>query len=151
MKTHSRILRGYNNNRFGNRSEERDTAPDENKQNKNRESTFSKPSLYSLPIVHRSRRKSTEESHFSIDEAFEKAEKTMQLTRTQVKILLETSTTVEEADEIINKNYNFESIREKVAFLKGMFDVQLIGHEEKEPDEMDYFSILATIINHAEK
>ena len=68
--------------------------------------------------------------------------------RRHIKILLEISKTVEEADEVINKNYGFESIREKVAFLKGMFDIQIIGHEEKEPDEMDYFSMLATIINH---
>ena len=68
--------------------------------------------------------------------------------RRHIKILLEISKTVEEADEVISKNYGFESIREKVAFLKGMFDIQIIGHEEKEPDEMDYFSMLATIINH---
>lgn len=71
----------------------------------------------------------------------------MKLSREQVKILLETARTVEEADEVINKKFDFESIREKVAFLKGMFDVQLIGREENEPDEMDYFSMLATIIS----
>lgn len=71
----------------------------------------------------------------------------MKLSREHVKIMLETARTVEEADEVIGKYYNFESIREKVAFLKGMFDVQVVGHEEKEPDEMDYFSMLATIIS----
>ena len=71
----------------------------------------------------------------------------MKLSREQVKILLQTARTVEEADEVIIKNFDFESIREKVAFLKGMFDVQIIGHEEKEPDEMDYFSMLASIIS----
>lgn len=71
----------------------------------------------------------------------------MKLSRERVKILLETARTVEEADEVINKNFDFESIREKVAFLKGMFDIQIIGHEEKEPNEMDYFSMLATIIS----
>lgn len=71
----------------------------------------------------------------------------MKLGREQIKILLETSKTVAEADEVINNNFNFGSIREKIAFLKGMFDVQIIGHEEKEPDEMDYFSMLATIIS----
>ena len=72
----------------------------------------------------------------------------MKLNRSQIQILLETSETVEEADEVINKNFDFESVREKVAFLKGMFDIQIVGHEEKEPDEMDYFSMLATIINY---
>lgn len=71
----------------------------------------------------------------------------MKLSRNQIKILLETSKTVAEADEVINNNFDFGSIREKIAFLKGMFDVQVIGHEEKEPDEMDYFSMLATIIS----
>lgn len=71
----------------------------------------------------------------------------MEQSKEQVKILLETARTVEEADEVINKNFDFKSIREKVAFLKGMFDVQIIGHEEKEPDEMDYYSMLATIIS----
>lgn len=68
--------------------------------------------------------------------------------RRHIKILLEISKTVEEADEVISKNYDFKSVREKVAFLKGMFDISIVGHEEKEPDEMDYFSMLATIINH---
>lgn len=71
----------------------------------------------------------------------------MELSREQVKILLETARTVEEANEIINKNFDFKSIREKIAFLKGMFDIQIIGHEEKEPDEMDYYAMLATIIS----
>lgn len=71
----------------------------------------------------------------------------MKLSREQVKILLQTARTVEEADEVISKNFDFESLREKVAFLKGMFDVQIMGHEEKEPDEMDYFSMLASIIS----
>ena len=71
----------------------------------------------------------------------------MQLDRKQIKILLETAPTVEEADEIINKNCAFKSIREKVAFLKGMFDIQIVGHEESEPDEMTYFAMLATVIS----
>ena len=71
----------------------------------------------------------------------------MKLSREHVKIMLKTARTVEEADEVISKYYNFESIREKIAFLKGMFDVQIVGQEEKEPDEMDYFSMLATIVS----
>lgn len=71
----------------------------------------------------------------------------MKLNRKQIKILLETAPTVEDADEVITKNFDFKSIQEKVAFLKGMFDVQIVGHEENEPDEMDYFCMLATIIS----
>ena len=69
------------------------------------------------------------------------------LNREHIKILIETSQTVDEADNVICQNFDFKSTGEKIAFLKGMFDVQIIGHEEKEPDEMDYFSMIATIIS----
>ncbi len=46
-------------------------------------------------------------------------------------------------------NFDFKSIREKVAFLKGMFDVQIVGHENDKPDEMTYFAMLQTIILNA--
>ena len=71
----------------------------------------------------------------------------MKLTnREKVKLLLETAATVEEADEVIEKNFAFESLQEKVAFLKGMFDIDVIGHEEVEPDEMTDYAMLKTII-----
>lgn len=71
----------------------------------------------------------------------------MKLTnREKVKLLLETATTVEQANEVIEENFAFESLQEKVAFLKGMFDIEVIGHEEAEPDEMTYFAMLKTII-----
>jgi len=61
MKTHSRILRGYNNNQFSNRSNERHTAPSaikyNNKQQKNKTETFSSPSLYVLPTVYSSKKR----------------------------------------------------------------------------------------------
>ena len=61
MKTHSRILRGYNNNQFSNRSHERHTAPGaikyNNKQHKNKIETFSSPSLYVLPTVYSSKKR----------------------------------------------------------------------------------------------
>jgi len=61
MKTHSRLLRGYNNNLFSDRHRERNTAPSAtrgkiNQQNGSRESHFSKPSLYTLPSVYSSKR-----------------------------------------------------------------------------------------------
>ena len=70
------------------------------------------------------------------------------LSKKQVKILLESATTVEEAVAVISKNYHFESTWEKVEFLKYIFGIRII---EYELNNMDYFSILATIINHAEK
>ena len=62
MKTHSRMLRGYDNNQSIDRSAERHTAPsatmyNKNRQKKFRESTFSKPSLYVLPRVYSSKKR----------------------------------------------------------------------------------------------
>lgn len=52
-----------------------------------------------------------------------------------VKTLIECCTDVTKADRIINDYYGFETIREKAAFLKGMFDVSIVGHEHEEPNE----------------
>lgn len=70
----------------------------------------------------------------------------------QIKMLIELSPNVEEADKII-ENENFHNVREKIAFLKGMFDFKLIGRyddstiQQQESQEMDYYAILSTIIN----
>lgn len=72
--------------------------------------------------------------------------------RKVIKTLIELSPNVEEADKVINENYNFKSIGEKIAFLKGMFDVKLIskhdadGISEEKSAEMDYWAMLNTII-----
>lgn len=73
--------------------------------------------------------------------------------RQKVKLLIEMSPNVEEADKIINENYDFKTIGEKMAFLKGMFDVRLVSkHDveevtEEKSAEMDYWAMLNTIIN----
>lgn len=67
--------------------------------------------------------------------------------REVVKLLIELSPNADEADKVINENYDFKSICEKVAFLKGMFGVEVVGHEKDEPDETTYFAMLTTIIN----
>ena len=73
--------------------------------------------------------------------------------REVIKTLIELSPNVEEADRVINENYGFKSIGEKVAFLKGMFDIELISkHDadsisEEQPAEMDYWVMLNSIIN----
>ena len=72
--------------------------------------------------------------------------------REVIKTLIELSPNVEEADKVINENYNFESIGEKIAFLKGMFDVELVsehdadGISEEKSSEMDYWAMLNAII-----
>ncbi len=73
--------------------------------------------------------------------------------REVIKTLIEQSPNVEEADKVINENYNFKSIGEKIAFLKGMFDVELIskhdadGISKEKSAEMTYFAMLNTIIS----
>lgn len=71
----------------------------------------------------------------------------MKASREDVKILIELAPNVCEANKVIDDNYNFESIREKVAFLRDMFGVQIVGHEKDDPDEITYFDMLTTIIN----
>lgn len=76
----------------------------------------------------------------------------MKVSREVVKTLIELSSTVEEADKVIEENYGFESIGEKLAFIKGMFDVEVIsihdadGIEKEESDKMTYFSMLNAIL-----
>lgn len=76
----------------------------------------------------------------------------MKASREMVKTLIEISPSVEEADKVIEENYEFKSIGEKIAFLQGMFNVQVIGVDDadgigkEESDKMTYFSMLNTII-----
>lgn len=69
------------------------------------------------------------------------------LSQKEAKALIEVCTEVEEADRIIKHYYGFETIREKVAFLKGMFDISIVGHEHEEPNEDIYRMMLYAIIN----
>lgn len=74
------------------------------------------------------------------------------MNRERVKALIELSNSVEQADEIISRE-GIVSVKEKIAFLKGMFDFTIIGRYreenlvEDERDKMDYYSILSAIIN----
>lgn len=74
------------------------------------------------------------------------------MNRERVKALIELSTSVEQADEIVVRE-GLTSVREKIAFLKGMFDFTVIGRHreetlsEEERDSMDYYSILNAIIH----
>lgn len=50
----------------------------------------------------------------------------MKASREMVKTLILISTSVEEADKVIEENYDFKTFDEKIAFLQGMFDVKVI-------------------------
>ena len=73
-------------------------------------------------------------------------------TRKVVKTLIELSPDVAEADKVIKENYNFKSIGEKIAFLKGMFDVDIVSKcdadkiSKERSAEMDYWAMLNAII-----
>lgn len=75
------------------------------------------------------------------------------LNREVVKNWIRLAPNVEEADKVIDENYNFKSYEEKIAFLKGMFDVKLVSKHDshdvtKERSvKMDYFAMLDAIIN----
>lgn len=78
----------------------------------------------------------------------------MKMDREVVKSLIKLAPNVDEADKVINENYAFSSIGEKLAFLQGMFDVELFHKldadetSKEESDKMTYFAMLHTIINY---
>lgn len=56
------------------------------------------------------------------------------------------STTFEKADEVISKYTDFETVKEKIAFLKGMFDVEIMDQGKDDSDEFIYRIILESIV-----
>lgn len=74
------------------------------------------------------------------------------MNRERVRVLIELSNSVEQADEIIVSE-GLKSIKEKIAFLKGMFDCEIIDRKrekslsEEECNKMDYYSLLYAIIS----
>ncbi len=67
--------------------------------------------------------------------------------RQRVQALIELSTTFEKADEVIEKYVGFKTVKEKLAFLYGMFDDRIIDPHPT-PDEDAYRIILNSIIQH---
>lgn len=74
--------------------------------------------------------------------------------REVVKALIELSADTKEADKVIVENYGFKSIAEKIAFLKGMFDIEVFsvhnpdGISKEDSDKITYLAMLDAIINH---
>lgn len=68
------------------------------------------------------------------------------MNRKMIKTLIELSTTFEKADEVISKYTDFETVKEKIAFLKGMFDVEIIDQGKDDSDEFIYRIILESIV-----
>ena len=77
----------------------------------------------------------------------------MKASRTLIKALIPVAPSAKEADELIVKNFGFKTTLEKIAFLKGMYDVEVVVREEspyatsEESAEMDYWAMLSAIMN----
>lgn len=67
--------------------------------------------------------------------------------REAIKALIELSTTVEEANEVIEETAGLKTLKEKVAFLEGMFDVEIIDRKRSDSLELVYNLYLNAIIS----
>jgi len=63
-----------------------------------------------------------------------------------VKALIELSNTVEQADKIIEEYAELRTVKEKIAFLKGMFDWEIIDQKKTDSDKEIYGIVLEAII-----
>jgi len=70
----------------------------------------------------------------------------MKLNRDVIETMIGSSPSPENADELINQQYGFKTIREKIAFLQGMFDIRVVDQSEDITDEYLYFSMLTLIL-----
>lgn len=66
--------------------------------------------------------------------------------REQIKALIELSSTFEEADAIIRDYTSYETYAQKIAYLQGMFDCEIIGRSV-DSEEADYIALLTSIVN----
>ncbi len=73
--------------------------------------------------------------------------------RNKLKLLIEMSSTVEEANRYIEEYGAYKAIETKAAFLDGLFSVNILsrhipkGQEEKDILSDDYYAALSHIIN----
>ena len=71
----------------------------------------------------------------------------MRASRSVIRRSIEFSLTVEEADQIIMDNYDFKTTKEKIDFLKSLFNINLSMINDDQPDEITYYTILKMIID----
>lgn len=66
--------------------------------------------------------------------------------RKKIQTLIELAVTFEEADQVIEEFTGLKSDKEKIAYLRGMFDYDIIG---RTGDNLrtDYIALLTAIIN----
>lgn len=68
------------------------------------------------------------------------------MNREKIKCLIELSTSFEGADEILSKYTPFHSDEEKIAYLYGMFDCEIVDRNTSDI-HTDYVALLTAIIN----
>jgi len=69
----------------------------------------------------------------------------MFMERKKIKALIECSTSFEKANEVLNKYTNYKSDAERIAYLQGMFDCEIVGRNT-EDIHMDYVALLTSIV-----
>ncbi len=72
----------------------------------------------------------------------------LHMNRRQIKAMINLSSTFEEANEVIEKYAELSNsfdYAQKLAFLKGMFDCQIVGRSV-ESTEADYVAMLTSIV-----
>lgn len=65
-----------------------------------------------------------------------------------IKLLIELATSYDEADSVIQQYSGFDSYEEKVAYLKGKFDCQIVGRSVGDNARTDYIALLTSIVNY---
>ena len=65
--------------------------------------------------------------------------------RLNTKILIEVASSTEQVDKIIDKYAGPMTLKEKIAFLKGMFGVEVIDQKAEDSDELIYEIMLHAI------
>lgn len=77
----------------------------------------------------------------------------MKASTTLIKALIPVAPSAKEADKLIVENFGFETIPEKIAFLKGMYGVEVFTRKDgpsttpEESAEQDYWAMLAAVMN----
>ncbi len=70
----------------------------------------------------------------------------MKKSKEVIKTLIRTARSVGAADRIIVENYGFDTVEEKIAFVRGMFDVEATIDKQYTKDNQTYFSLLHEVI-----
>jgi hypothetical protein len=75
----------------------------------------------------------------------------MNADRDAVKVMIELSDTWESADHAIEEFAGIHDIPQKLGYIKGMFDVSVVGRTDADADtdqdKYDYIAMLSAIVN----